>query len=375
MSEKGAIQEMWKSSKTGAQDLMISIATWVADTDFQALLSSITDCVNLDNWQAVWSPVMIAALLALTVIVIAARTSWMTHSGAHRASTSAQEAIPAESGRLLRWIEFGREQRIVLEARNAQLQSENVTLKDMIATHKTTAAKLGQQQAMLQNQNTRLDKEINKAKNKFHTEQARCNKLQAQIQAAAQRDNHHRQALATAHQHHATLSATVTKAQTERDGWYQQYVDLKYKYEAVQEPATDSALRILSNAQQNLDVAMPFVMVLVDGDAYSFNSNHYTQKNTKSGASAAHAIKTEVQQYLLQNRDVAPLQSKIVTRVLHNMTERFRTPKKDEGITIFPQTPEFVLTFTESMPLFDYVDCGRGKERSATTMVHSVQNY
>lgn len=101
--------------------------------------------------------------------------------------------------------------------------------------------------------------------------------------------------------------------------------------------------------------AAPFVLVVVDGDAYSWSTSHFDQPGLSAGRHAAHAIKIEVQRYLLQNRSRVPLHAKIVTRVFTNLGD---SPHMKSASVTFPRH------FSESMPLFDFVNCGGGKERA-----------
>lgn len=101
--------------------------------------------------------------------------------------------------------------------------------------------------------------------------------------------------------------------------------------------------------------AAPFVLVVIDGDAYSWSTSHFDQPGLSAGRHAAHAIKIEVQHYLLQNKDRIPLHSKIMTRVFTNLGDS--THMRSASVS-FPRQ------FSESMPLFDFVNCGSGKERA-----------
>ena len=82
---------------------------------------------------------------------------------------------------------------------------------------------------------------------------------------------------------------------------------------------------------------------------------------------AATRIRNEVTKYILSQNGVIPATSKIVTRVFCNFagepglsqTQNFRrTGSSGLGLA------EFALQFTEKIPLFDFFDAGRGKERA-----------
>lgn len=122
-----------------------------------------------------------------------------------------------------------------------------------------------------------------------------------------------------------------------------------------------SVASIQSLAQPDSETAVPpspYAMVLVDGDGYYWAGSHFAQKQYPSGAHAAHAIKSEVQRQILSRKQ--PLHSKIITRVYSNI-HCFRTPRYRDQFA--SQMEEFVESFTESTPLFDYIHAGRGKER------------
>lgn len=101
--------------------------------------------------------------------------------------------------------------------------------------------------------------------------------------------------------------------------------------------------------------APPFVLVVIDGDAYSWNTSHFEQPEFSAGRYAANSIKIEVQKYLLQSNGRIPLHSKIMTRVFTNLGDS----KHMRAASV-----SFPRQFSESMPLFDFVNCGSGKERA-----------
>lgn len=111
------------------------------------------------------------------------------------------------------------------------------------------------------------------------------------------------------------------------------------------------------------DFAVPFVLVLVDGDAYGWAASLYTKSSNPPGAKAAQAIKDEVRKYIFDNRAQIPLPSRIVVRVFQNIWAG-DIPVSRLSLGTRKLTQEFARDFTESMPLFDYIDCGTGKERA-----------
>ncbi|KAK5044738.1 hypothetical protein LTR84_010512 [Exophiala bonariae] len=111
----------------------------------------------------------------------------------------------------------------------------------------------------------------------------------------------------------------------------------------------------------------PFVVVLVDGDAYAWSSDLFVNgghSEKTPGGMAAMQIKFEVTKYIRDQKGTIPYTSAIVTRVFQNFQTISRTAqapsrhgngRRDWHI--------FSIQFTEKFPLFDFFDAGRGKER------------
>lgn len=109
--------------------------------------------------------------------------------------------------------------------------------------------------------------------------------------------------------------------------------------------------------------APPFVLVLVDGDAYEWAATNFVKNIGSPGAQAAQAIKKEVERYLLDNKERIPIQSRIVTRVFANFRGRVQSDGTKKAKHVLYSMPNIAKEFTESTPLFDYSDAGDGKER------------
>jgi hypothetical protein len=81
---------------------------------------------------------------------------------------------------------------------------------------------------------------------------------------------------------------------------------------------------------------------------------------------AATRIRNEVLKYILGQDGKIPVSSKVVTRVFCNFGElsenrrlyRPRALERTVGLR------DFAVQFTERIPLFDFYDSGRGKERA-----------
>ena len=82
------------------------------------------------------------------------------------------------------------------------------------------------------------------------------------------------------------------------------------------------------------------------------------------GAVAASRIRNEVIRYILDQHGRIPANSKIVTRVFCNFGGLERHLAAKPGARpVNAVTKDFAVYFTEKIPLFDYFDAGRGKER------------
>lgn len=348
------VSDIWQNQFRG---LSSKATAWIIDNDIRGTLLESINQFGFKSLQGIWLPVILSGLLALMLLTFATKKAKSLTIAT--TATDRSEGRPLDLGIVLKYIKSDKDQLKALQEQNAQLRSDLTAAKDMLGTQKVTAAKLNNQQANLQTQNARLEKEANKTRNRLQTEQARSGTLQKQIQRGQMKESQLNQAISAANQRLLSLNAELAKLQVEHEHLRQRYVDKACENELLLGPLIDTDTPFSMGNPDTPGTAPPFVLVLVDGDSYTFNSLHYTQKSVPPGARAAQAIKNEVQQYLLSNPDVAPLQSKIVTRVLQNLTDGLRILRKD-GLR---QTPDFVLSFTESMPLFDYIDCGRGKER------------
>ncbi|ETI27295.1 hypothetical protein G647_09485 [Cladophialophora carrionii CBS 160.54] len=124
--------------------------------------------------------------------------------------------------------------------------------------------------------------------------------------------------------------------------------------------------------------AQPFVVVLVDGDAYNWASDishNDCPSGTVSasnnfdgsgpGAMAATRVRNEVTKFILNQNGTIPVTAKIITRVFCNFSSRpgLMTSFRNSGPAGLGLA-EFAVQFTEKLPLFDFFDAGRGKERA-----------
>ena len=104
-----------------------------------------------------------------------------------------------------------------------------------------------------------------------------------------------------------------------------------------------------------------FALVLIDGDGYHFNRTLY--KNESGGAQAAHALYTEVQQYLKANGE-SNENMEVMAIIFFNKQVPSQALLDAGIIQTSHQFNEFLWSFTSSRSLFQVVDCGPGKERA-----------
>ncbi|KAL2417858.1 hypothetical protein ABEF95_002185 [Exophiala dermatitidis] len=157
----------------------------------------------------------------------------------------------------------------------------------------------------------------------------------------------------------------------------QRLIDAKFDLEYLKCTTDAEQQSNISPSTQNLDVplpAQPFVVVLVDGDAYKWhpdlflNSSHVPGNSgaeaSSPGGLAASQIRTEVIKYILKQDGTIPITSKVITRVFCNYGYEQKFLNRQRARSAQIALRDFAVQFTEKIPLFDYFDAGRGKERA-----------
>lgn len=230
---------------------------------------------------------------------------------------------------------------------------------------------------------------------KLLAKQTETNKqLQAQnknLQTRLQRETMlNSQIQAKLHTETAALQAMTKHARSQEEKLIDTRLDLEYLKCTIVEPLPDPAVMLRNDAPLP---AQPFVVVLVDGDAYNKvsrsslptissltecdnqwapeimrNDVYFGAKapgesidSASAGAIAATRIRNEVTKYILSQNGTIPIASKIVTRCFCNFESGPKWRKHGLGSD---GLAEFALHFTEKLPLFDFFDAGRGKERA-----------
>lgn len=102
-------------------------------------------------------------------------------------------------------------------------------------------------------------------------------------------------------------------------------------------------------------------------------THELSRDSLQGGARAAHRIKTEVLNYMATHDNI-PLHSKIIVRVFFNASSTHGKLGKD-GIRGTAAGHAFMIQFSETHPLFDFLDCGSGKERADTKIRQNFELF
>ena len=103
------------------------------------------------------------------------------------------------------------------------------------------------------------------------------------------------------------------------------------------------------------------VLVLIDGDGLLFEDK-YVQEGEKGGIRAAGELLDHITQYV-RSKEAIPSDAKVAVRIFANLVGLAKTYEQADiadADTVF----EFARGFTMARALFDFVDCGSGKERA-----------
>ncbi|KAH0547914.1 hypothetical protein GP486_008345 [Trichoglossum hirsutum] len=107
----------------------------------------------------------------------------------------------------------------------------------------------------------------------------------------------------------------------------------------------------------------PFILVLLDGDGMIFE-DRFLQKAEEGGKEAAGMLSFSLRESIQRSMPSLSHDIRIVVRVYAN-TKGLARACALAGIVASPAVMEqFARGFTQSQPLFDFVDTGEGKERA-----------
>ncbi|KIW12134.1 hypothetical protein PV08_09409 [Exophiala spinifera] len=242
------------------------------------------------------------------------------------------------------------------EQANLQFQKYRVDISDLklnLATERASNAILKELLTHERNNSHVLKSQLNGEKQELKRQRVLMSQMQARMNSDA-----------------ASLEAMTRHAQALE----KRYAELQFDLEYLQCVADAERLQRSPTVQSTESPvpAQPFVVVLIDGDAYRWSSDIFQQDNhiiggapVEPGGLAATRIKNEVTKYIMEQNSNIPVTAKIIVRVFCNfgstesrMIRRQKTRNTAVGLR------DFAVQFTERLPLFDFFDSGRGKERA-----------
>ena len=105
-----------------------------------------------------------------------------------------------------------------------------------------------------------------------------------------------------------------------------------------------------------------FVLVLVDGDGYIFQSKFF-QNRESGGAEAAQQLLSDVKTYVKANpsKDIST-DFEVMVNVYANKKGLAKTLTEAGYLSGEAELESFFRQFNQSQPLFHFIDCGYGKE-------------
>jgi hypothetical protein len=105
-----------------------------------------------------------------------------------------------------------------------------------------------------------------------------------------------------------------------------------------------------------------FVLVLVDGDGYIFQSKFFQNKES-GGAEAAQQLLSDVKTYVKANpsKDIST-DFEVMVNVYANKKGLAKTLAEAGYLSGEAELESFFRQFNQSQPLFHFIDCGYGKE-------------
>lgn len=118
----------------------------------------------------------------------------------------------------------------------------------------------------------------------------------------------------------------------------------------------------------------PFLVALVDGDAYGWTSSLFqNEAGHNPGAFAAAQIRKSVEEFASLDPDISP-NAKIIVRVFVNESGTIAR-RRNMSQFIKKNMSIFMRQFTEAEPLFDFFDSGQGKERADFKIKETFQLF
>lgn len=349
-----------ESMKQRLDDLRLYGADMTTYFDWTLLLCSIKNYVALTNQflstkdlrNGVVFILLFVSSFAFMMTVLLIQRSFRAEirSLAHGASQTSQLACEIEDEKrrsALLQREINNQAQIILQLRSSLTNTQSILNKQQNSN------------ASQANQIKSLNESLKAQKTLIHNMTVAATKRNASLKAATAATQAFQQDI-------SSLRTAATKHTNIVQVYRQEVSVLETEIDLLK--AIDGRVPAISKFDRDTFAAfaVPFVLVVVDGDAYSWCTSHFEHPDLSAGRYAAHAIKIEVQRYLLQHKESIPLHSRIVTRVFTNL--RDSRHMKSASVS-FPRQ------FSESMPLFDFVNCGGGKERADSKIQGSSDEF
>ncbi|PBP27480.1 CCCH zinc finger DNA binding protein [Diplocarpon rosae] len=111
--------------------------------------------------------------------------------------------------------------------------------------------------------------------------------------------------------------------------------------------------------RDNMKNRNPYIMVLIDGDGMIFNEN-LVRLGIEGGKQAATVLRNTV----LENCNELTDQIEIMAKVCANITGLSKAMRRDGSLDNPEDLKDFALGFTQGKASFDFIDVGHGKERA-----------
>ena len=109
-----------------------------------------------------------------------------------------------------------------------------------------------------------------------------------------------------------------------------------------------------------------FVLVLVDGDGYIFQSRFLSNRES-GGAAAAQQLLSDIKAYIRENLNM-PAEFEVMVNVYANKRGLAKLLTDVGHVAGESDLENFFCKFNQSQPLFHFLDCGYGKESADTKL-------
>lgn len=159
--------------------------------------------------------------------------------------------------------------------------------------------------------------------------------------------------------------------QQELEKFAEQFEDMRHRLEVLEadledEKETRQGWRKRAQLAETAITRGQFILVLVDGDGYIFRDEYLREAGESGGAMAAHRLATDVQDYLRERNIIDPSSPdiQVMVNVYANRAGLTKHLFDADMIQHPTQLDQFFCSFTQSQALFQFIDCGYGKERA-----------